>query len=720
MLYDAKILEVRQSSEKEGKPTYEYRVHYKGWKNTWDDWVPSDRLRPINDENRLLQHQLKVDITGSGSDPRRSQNSKPPVSSKKGRGQGSEMGSGRGSEDPNANPGSRRRAKDNDIEKVGDYLYSSPKDPELPGSGPDPNASNSHYMDLPTTPRSTSQQLDASSVSSRTISRISSTPGPPTPKHELSSSPIPTRTLDEIHTAEDFDVHNLASDLIKAIRPSRNRNRNATPLSKLSRNERYANRNRNNSPLSKHDRHTDRVVKPRSARCRSDNVAATPGRPLNEMSFEDIDAEFSHAPPADSVEHMSREEQKRSHPCAPLISGTIGSGPQGSIEHHPSLHRAICERTPFASKIIFYKACDPKYPKVYIAGVPQTPNTPNQEAFDPPGSNSQFDINLHSHSFRELRLPVIIYHIAKAKTIQALRKFIRTLEEQLPIKKPPKWKIVPPTQASDKSFRDYQDSLHADPQLINYLEFLTAEGAPADLPKTPGMANAESRLFAQKAITTTNATLIIQMCQVLTDLPGSQEDQYRLKPMVRIPVPEHLKYLLVDDWENITKNLQLVDLPSKRPVNFILDEYFTQKRNERPLGSPDAAILEEFHSGMKVYFQKALGKLLLYRFERDQYADLQKYWTSTGVRCVDVDGNSVQYKGTMPGDIYGGEHLLRLIVSFPELIAQTNMDNPSVNRLREEIMRFTTWLSQHANEFFVNRYVGATQEYIERATASGT
>lgn len=48
------------------------------------------------------------------------------------------------------------------------------------------------------------------------------------------------------------------------------------------------------------------------------------------------------------------------------------------------------------------------------------------------------------------------------------------------------------------------------------------------------------------------------------------------------------------------------------------------------------------------------------------------------------------------------------------------MDNPSVNRLREEIMRFTTWLSQHANEFFVNKYVGATQEYIERATASGT
>lgn len=604
--------------------------------------MPSDRLRPINDENRLLQHQLKVDITGSGSDPRRSQNSKPPVSSKKGRGQGSEMGSGRGSEDPNANPGGRRRAKDNDIEKVGAHFYSSPKDPETPCHGLDRRTIESYSKEMPTTPRSSSQHLDVSSDESRTLSRTTSTPGPITPKCELSSSPMPTRTLDEIHTAEEFDIHNLASRLIKTINPSRTRSRN-------------------HSPLTRHDRYTDRVVKSRSARRRSDNVAALPKKPLNEMSFEDIDAELGHSPPADPGERMSRDEQKRSQPCAPLISGTIGSGPQSSIEPHPYLHRAICERSSFAHKIMFYRACDPKYKKAYIAGVPQTPNAPNQEAFDPPGSNSQFDINLHSHSFRELRLPIIIYHIAKAKTVQALKKFVRTLEEQLPIKKPPKWKILNPTQTSTESFRDYQDPLHADPHLIDYLESLTAQGTTANCFKPTRMSNAESRLFAQEAITTTNATLIIQMCQVLTELPGLQEDQYRLKPMVRIPVPEHLKYLLVDDWENITKNLQLVDLPSKRPVNYILDEYFTQKRNERPLGSPDAAILEEFHSGMKVYFQKALGKLLLYRFERDQYADLQKYWTSTGIRCVDVDGNSVQYKGTTPGDIYGGEHLLRLI-----------------------------------------------------------
>ena len=34
MLYEAKVLEVRQEDEKDKKSGFQYRVHYKGWKNT--------------------------------------------------------------------------------------------------------------------------------------------------------------------------------------------------------------------------------------------------------------------------------------------------------------------------------------------------------------------------------------------------------------------------------------------------------------------------------------------------------------------------------------------------------------------------------------------------------------------------------------------------------------------------------------------------------------
>ena len=116
---------------------------------------------------------------------------------------------------------------------------------------------------------------------------------------------------------------------------------------------------------------------------------------------------------------------------------------------------------------------------------------------------------------------------------------------------------------------------------------------------------------------------------------------------IKIPCPDVIKSMLVDDWEHVTKNLMLVTLPSKRPANEIIDDYAEQERLKHPQGSADADLLEEFVAGLRSYFANCLGKLLLYKFEREQYADVRKKW-------ITVDG-----KG--PGDYYGGEHLCRLI-----------------------------------------------------------
>lgn len=47
--------------------------------------------------------------------------------------------------------------------------------------------------------------------------------------------------------------------------------------------------------------------------------------------------------------------------------------------------------------------------------------------------------------------------------------------------------------------------------------------------------------------------------------------------------------------------------------------------------------------GIQVYFDKALGSILLYRFERKQYQEIKE-----------------QHENTPMSQIYGGEHLLRL------------------------------------------------------------
>lgn len=115
-------------------------------------------------------------------------------------------------------------------------------------------------------------------------------------------------------------------------------------------------------------------------------------------------------------------------------------------------------------------------------------------------------------------------------------------------------------------------------------------------------------------------------------------------------MPDRLKSILVDDWENVTKQLQLVSLPAKYPASVILDEYFAYATAPGMRSNAETDILQEVIHGLKEYFNKALGRLLLYRFEREQFFDI---YSAINLPTGELAGKAV-------ADIYGGEHLLRL------------------------------------------------------------
>lgn len=69
----------------------------------------------------------------------------------------------------------------------------------------------------------------------------------------------------------------------------------------------------------------------------------------------------------------------------------------------------------------------------------------------------------------------------------------------------------------------------------------------------------------------------------------------------------------MDDWENITKNNQLVPLPHAKPVTQIFEDYLAYERPHREEGSASMDILEEVIAGFREYFEKALSRILLYR-----------------------------------------------------------------------------------------------------------
>ena len=172
---------------------------------------------------------------------------------------------------------------------------------------------------------------------------------------------------------------------------------------------------------------------------------------------------------------------------------------------------------------------------------------------------------------------------------------------------------------------------------------------------------------------------------------------------MRLAVPDTLKVLLVDDWEAVTKNNQvaspiriasllqlkaapsllrdpfrhqLVTLPRSPTVVEILEEfkqhildspppkygvshlsiylvYSSQRLLVHPSLRDPQVVLPTIVSGLQVYFDKALGSNLLYRFERPQYAEMRKRY---------VTGPTVQVNQELEmSAIYGAEHLLRMI-----------------------------------------------------------
>ncbi|OJJ44045.1 hypothetical protein ASPZODRAFT_135490 [Penicilliopsis zonata CBS 506.65] len=183
-----------------------------------------------------------------------------------------------------------------------------------------------------------------------------------------------------------------------------------------------------------------------------------------------------------------------------------------------------------------------------------------------------------------------------------------------------------------------------------------------------------------------------------------KEEHFYMRPSIRIVIPDSLKCLLVDDWEYITKNHQTVNLPSRTPVNQILDAYREEEKPKRAMPS-DLDVLDEVLAGIREYFDKALDKILLYRFEREQWRSIKKR----------MDATSGEIAGKIPSDVYGPEHLIRLFATMPELIAQTNMDLQSTTRLREELSKFTMWLSKNSERYFGDGYVNVSNEYIQRA-----
>ncbi len=503
----------------------------------------------------------------------RQRNPKSTASSKKGRTQGSEIGSGRGSEERHSSvpAGSRgtKRGKDNEIEKVatpdfptprrssrmqstGLSQSSVPNSPDLIPSGSDQDNKTEIEASRMLLELKNESSVAAKSNKGGTF-RLQVAPGGKAGVHDRGAKTMALRTIHGRYD-EDGDLIPSKAEVIsrrgyfkdgKLLSPDLDTATNIKPqaASRLSRRS------------ERSEQHSDRQNKHLSM---PDETTCT-----DEEMFQFVKDVISRPPPPDEPEHMTVETFKSGHYWAPLIGGT-SENERAQIEEearemglwapkrqvHPQYAKTRVNDPLNANRLHFFENQDPDR-KLMTAGVPKDPTN-----IDPPGSGTPFDALKYPD--RLVQLPA---QVLGNLTIIDLQQLDRATVIRFPNSA---LRMLPP-------------------------KFLTKLKIPI-----PSENDNNDNYF--------------------------QEEAFYARPSVHFTVPDMIKGYLVDDWENVTKSLTLVELPSQAPVNWILDTYFHEEKGKRRLGSAEADRLVEIAEGMKTYFEKMLGKTLLYKFERGQYA----------------------------------------------------------------------------------------------------
>lgn len=118
-------------------------------------------------------------------------------------------------------------------------------------------------------------------------------------------------------------------------------------------------------------------------------------------------------------------------------------------------------------------------------------------------------------------------------------------------------------------------------------------------------------------------------------------------------------------------------------------------------------MIKEVVDGIKVYFDRALGSTLLYRFERPQYEEeVKKFKDSVSSSSASSSSSSSSSSATAtdskefhPSELYGAEHLLRLIGTLNRCVAVSHPPLASAQLSYPPCSSTPPWMS-HRSRFY--------------------
>lgn len=180
-------------------------------------------------------------------------------------------------------------------------------------------------------------------------------------------------------------------------------------------------------------------------------------------------------------------------------------------------------------------------------------------------------------------------------------------------------------------------------------------------------------------------------------VPGALGDGSAGVSLVHVTLPHTLKLFLIRDEEQICTERKLLPLPRIPCVTTVLRSF---AEHESLVGRGDGDSIEKLDilDGLRTYFNKALGMLLLHRFERPQYVSLRESFARVQV-----------------ADVYGCEHLLRLLVRLPELFEGVALTDEAAACFQAVIADLIRYISANP-QFLLLSYERCSPEYLRMAS----
>ncbi|XP_043283883.1 mortality factor 4-like protein 1 isoform X2 [Venturia canescens] len=164
---------------------------------------------------------------------------------------------------------------------------------------------------------------------------------------------------------------------------------------------------------------------------------------------------------------------------------------------------------------------------------------------------------------------------------------------------------------------------------------------------------------------------------------AGDSDDYLAKVEFKIKISDDLKGFLVDECDTITKQNKFASLPMRFTVDKILNDYVDSKGGTGKTSSNDRDSALEVTKGIREYFNIALSLQLLYKCERTQYEEV-------------VNENP----DSLPSQLYGAFHLLRLFVKLGGMLSYTTLDERSIQMLLAHFQDFLQYLQKNSPLLF--------------------